>query len=38
MPYDNDNEQMPYEYDIDNDTATTEMKYDRNMTKDELKM
>ena len=34
MPYDNDNEQMPYDY--DNDTATGEMKYDRNMT-DELK-
>ena len=30
MPYDNDNEQMPYDY--DNDTATGEMKYDRNMT------
>ena len=28
---------MPYEYDNDNDTATTEMKYDRNMTNDELK-
>ena len=37
MPYDNDNDQMPYEYDNDNDTATTEMKYDRNMTNDELK-
>ena len=37
MPYDNDNDQMPYEYDNDNDTATTEMKYDRNMTDDELK-
>ena len=36
MPYDNDNEQMPYDYDNDNDTATGEMKYDRNMT-DELK-
>ena len=36
MPYDNDNEQMPYDNDIDNDTATGEMKYDRNM-KDELK-
>ena len=34
MPYDNDNEQMPYDY--DNDTATREMKYDRNMT-NELK-
>ena len=37
MPYDNDNDQMPYGYDNDNDTATTEMKYDRNMTDDELK-
>ena len=36
MPYDNDNGQMPYEYDNDNDTATIEMKYDRNMTNDEL--
>ena len=35
MPYDND-EQMPYDYDKDNDTATGEMKYDRNMT-NELK-
>ena len=32
MPYDNDNEQMPYDNDNDNDTATGEMKYDRNMT------
>ena len=37
MPYDNDNDQKPYEYDNYNDTATTEMKYDRNMTNDELK-
>ena len=37
MPYDNDNDQMPYEYDNDNDTAITEVKYDRNMTNDELK-
>ena len=37
MPYDNNNDQMPYKYDNDNDTATTEMKYDRNMTNDELK-
>ena len=36
MSYDNDNEQMPYDYDNDNDTATGEMKYDRNMT-NELK-
>ena len=32
MPYDNDNEQMPYDYDNDNDTATGEMKHERNMT------
>ena len=31
-----DNEQMPYDYDNVNDTATGEMKYDRNMT-NELK-
>ena len=37
MSYDNDNDKMPYEYDNDNDTATGEMKYDRNMTNDELK-
>ena len=37
MPYDNDNDQMPYEYDNDNDTAITEVKYDRNVTNDELK-
>ena len=37
MPYDNDNDQMPYEYDNDNDTAIKEVKYDRNMTNDELK-
>ena len=36
MPYDNDNEQMPYDYDNDNDTATGEMKQNRNMT-NELK-
>ena len=34
MPH--DNEQMPYDYDNDNDTATGEIKYDRNMT-NELK-
>ena len=28
---------MPYEYDNDNDIAITEVKYDRNMTNDELK-
>ena len=37
MPYDNDNDQMPYDNDNDNDTATGEMKHDRNMTNDELK-
>ena len=37
MPYDNNDDQMPYKYDNDNDTATTEMKYNRNMTNDELK-
>ena len=37
MPYDNDKDQMPYDNDNDNDTATGEMKYDRNMTNDELK-
>ena len=36
MPFGNDNNQMPYDYDNDNDTATGEMKYDRNMT-NELK-
>ena len=36
MPYDNDNGQMPYDNDNENDTATGEMKYDRNMT-NELK-
>ena len=36
IPYDNDNEQMPYDNDNDNDTATGEMKYERNMT-NELK-
>ena len=37
MPYGNDNDQMPDEYASDNDTTTTEMKYDRNMTNDEHK-
>ena len=36
MSYDNDNDQMPYEYANDNDTAITEVKYDRNITNDEL--
>ena len=37
VPYDNDNDQMPNEYANDNDTAITKVKYDRNMTNDELK-
>ena len=37
MPYDNDNDEMPYEYDNDNDMVITEVKYDRNMTNDEMK-
>ena len=39
MPYDNDNDndQMPNEYTNDNEMAITEVKYDRNMTNDELK-
>ena len=46
MPYDkdnddtpdeNENEQMPNKYANSNETAITEMKYDRNMTNDELK-
>ena len=38
MPYDRDNdEQMPKEYANDNETAITEVKYDRNVTKDALK-
>ena len=37
MPYDNDNDQMPCKYANGNDTAITEVKYDRNMTNDELK-
>ena len=37
MPYDNDYDQMPNEYANDNETAITEVKYDRNMTNDELK-
>ena len=31
MPYDNDYDQMPNEYANDNDTAITEVKYDRNI-------
>ena len=36
-PDKNENEQMPNNYANDNETAMTEMKYDRNMTNDELK-
>ena len=37
MPYDKDNDQMPNECANDNKTAINEVKYNRNMTKDELK-
>ena len=37
MPDDNDNDQMPNKYANDNEMAITEVKYDRNMTNDELK-
>ena len=42
MPYDKDNdekenEQMPDKYANENEMATTKVKYDRNMTNDELK-
>ena len=37
MPYDNEYDQMPNEYANDNETAITDVKYDRNMTNDELK-
>ena len=37
MPDDNDKDQMPDKYANDNETAITEVKYDRNMTNDELK-
>ena len=36
-PNDNDNDQMPDKYANDNETAITEVKYDRNMTNDEFK-
>ena len=36
-PDDNDNDQMPERYANDYDTAIAEVKYDRNMTNDELK-
>ena len=37
MPDDNDNDQMPNKYANDNEMAITEVKYDRNMSNDELK-
>ena len=37
MPDDSDNDQVPDKYANDNEMAITEMKYDRNMTNDELK-
>ena len=37
MPNDNDKDQMPDKYANDNETAITKVKYDRNMTNDELK-
>ena len=37
MPDDNDNDQMPDKYANDYEMAITEVKYDRNMTNDELK-
>ena len=36
-PDDNDNDQMPNKYANDNEMAITEVKYDKNMTNDELK-
>ena len=37
MPYDKDDDQLPNEYANDNETAITEVKYNRNMTNDVLK-
>ena len=37
MPDNNDNDDMPDKYANDNEMATTRVKYDRNMTNDELK-
>ena len=37
MPDNNNNDQMPDKYANDNETAIIEVKYDRNMTNDELK-
>ena len=36
MPYDKDNDLTPNEYANDNEMAITEVKYDKNMTNDEL--
>ena len=36
-PNENDNDQMPNKYANDNEMAITEVKYDRNMTNDDLK-
>ena len=37
MPDENENEQMPNKYANENETATIKVKYDRNVTNDELK-
>ena len=37
MPDENENEQIPNKYANENEMATTKVKYDRNMTNDELK-
>ena len=37
MPNENDNDEMPDKYANDKETAITKVKYDRNMTNDELK-
>ena len=37
MPNENENEQMPNKYANENEMATIKVKYDRNMTNDELK-
>ena len=36
MPYDKDNDEMPTKYANDHETAIDEVKYDRNMTNEEL--
>ena len=38
MPDDNDNDQMPNRYANDNEMAITEVKYEGNMTNENLKM